>query len=184
MLDSTKSKLNAAESFLKSIQIQLSIKPQNEAQHRKFLENDFLDINTTCYFLNSVVFELIIKMLWELDKNKKCYFTHDLKKLFSELSKESQLLVVQSYSRFKSEIETAIKSTPEGLNANIKYCDLNEALALNETIIKDFKYEMNPSSKNSVFNNIVSTDEFFYAIPFQHCKGFFETLFSEIRNRL
>lgn len=183
MLNSTKSKLNATEAFLKSVQFQLSISPQDETQHIKFIKNDFLDINTTCYFLNSVIFELIIKILWEINHNKECTFTHDLRKLFSELSEESQKFLQQNYSQFKTQVESAIDSVTGGVNENINYCDLDEALDINKKIVMNFKYEMTPSSKNSLFNNIVSTDKHLYTIPHTLCKGFFESLLNEIKSK-
>ena len=74
----TKDKFESAQRFFKSCKMlsEIGIR-ENDAQ---------LDFSITCYFLYSVIFELIIKILYELDTNKLCSKTHELEKLYNNLN--------------------------------------------------------------------------------------------------
>ncbi|MBN7820323.1 hypothetical protein [Bowmanella yangjiangensis] len=181
MLSCTEEKIRAAESFIKSTKIQLSIKPADQSHHEKFIRDDFFQINATCYFLNAVVFELIVKIFWEIDNGRECRHTHLLDKLYPELSDGSRAFLENQYITLKNEVESTLKNAKGKSDLNITYADLESALVTNKEVVMDYKYEMKPNSSNSVFYNIVTSQDFYYTIPYQLCEKFFSKSLERIK---
>ncbi|MDO3386332.1 hypothetical protein QWI17_10825 [Gilvimarinus sp. SDUM040013] len=181
MLICTEEKIRAAESFIKSTKIQLSIKPADQSHHEKFIRDDFFQINATCYFLNAVVFELIVKIFWEIDNGRECRHTHLLDKLYPELSDWSRAFLENQYITLKNEVESTLKDAKGKSDLNITYADLESALVTNKEVVMDYKYEMKPNSSNSVFDSIVTSQDFYYTIPYQLCEKFFSKSLERIK---
>lgn len=181
MLSCTEEKIRAAENFIKSTKIQLSIRPADQSHHEKFIRDDFFQINATCYFLNAVVFELIVKIFWEIDNGRECRYTHLLDKLYPELSDGSREFLENQYITLKNEVESTLKNAKGKSDLNITYADLESALVTNKKVVMDYKYEMKPNSSNSVFDNIVTSQDFYYTIPYQLCEKFFSKSLERIK---
>ena len=181
MLDCTKDKISAVKTFIKSIKIQLSLKPAQESAMDDFLENDFFQLNSTCYFLNSVILELLIKIFWEIEKSKECPHTHSIENLYSQLSKDSQDFLSSKYTELKIQLEHKINSSsPNDLGLN--YSNFETILSSNKKVVMDYKYEMKPNSENSVFNNMVSVGDHYYMIPYSLCEQFFLSLLARVES--
>lgn len=180
MLIHTEDKLKAAESFIKSIKLQLSVRPANPDHHQKFIENDFYQINKVCYFLNAVVFELIVKIFYEIDNNKECPRHHNLKNIYKELSGESQKFVKDKYEELKKETENFLRVKNDDSSLELSYADFQKVLKTNGEIVMHRKYDMKLDSNNAVFNNMVVFEGSHYTIPYSIC----EKIFSEILNKI
>lgn len=170
MIERVKNKIEAVQSFSKSEKMLLTIKPLNQNRREQFLQNDYLPINETCYFLNAVIFELLIKIFYELETNKVCEKTHNLKKIYDKLSDTNKKFIRDEYQKVKNKLKKDMSQ------ADITYCNLNEALKQNHKIVTDFKYKMQIDLKNVAFYNLVVNNGTIFVVPNMLYEIFFNNL--------
>ena len=102
------------------------------------LENvERVKISSSLIYISSIIRELIIKILWEIDNKKKAKHTHDILKLYQELNNETKEKIISSW---KNVIERQKKLTQETDKIDIKFSSIEEMLKGNEYTIKNFKY--------------------------------------------
>ena len=187
IMESTKEKFYMAKCFWDSSRFLSRMKPLGEKERENFINNQQLKFYTTCYFLNSMIFELVIKVLYELDKSKLCDKTHNLGKIYNNLSKENQEFIEGQYNCLKRSLETKIVSpAKKQKKIDIGYCDFQRALELNQRVITDFKYDNNFFEESSVFLPCITSEEgkqrTVYLIPESCYSNFFEIIFGRIEN--
>ena len=123
----------------------------------------------TCHMLYAIVFEISIKIIWELDNNNECRFTHNISELFDELSYDSQ----QCLGNIFDEKSTAIaqlqgtdkRGNPVRIGDLVELQSLREALEANEDVMKNFKYETRYNGKSSVMGSVIWSDELVWILP-------------------
>ena len=185
-----KEKLESAESFFKTCEA-ISKNPRSETEKENFDENYRLPCAKTCYFLNAIIFELLIKIFYEKNRNESSEKIHNLKKIYGKLCTETQDFIKCAYNELKKNVEREIAvAARQQQNINITYCDLNEALSHNGDIVTNFKYQQTFNKKNSVFSVVIKPElvitkpkdkEIIYVVPYHIYSSFFEKLFKKIK---
>ncbi len=174
-----KDKICAVNGFIKSRRLLLTLKPLGNNDRDEHLENDFLHINNTCYFLSAIIFELLIKIFYELENEQPCKKTHDLKEIYNELASKDKEFIKSRYEILSKNNE--LKEIEK--KARIVYCNLDEAIDINENIVVHFKYDSKINKKNSVFNNLVRGHKTIFTIPNNISESFFTELLDNINRR-
>lgn len=108
--------------------------------------------NVTVYFLNSIILELLIKILYEIDCKEEAPFTHNLSKIYEKLNIDTRDIFEKKYNKARKRKNQLFAKIPD----NIKFHSLATVLANNEKIIKNFKYDAMAVSSN------YSIDDIFY----------------------
>jgi len=104
----------------------------------------------TNYFLGSVILELLIKILYELDYKKQAPFTHNILKIFEELKQQTKSIVQEKYDQARKRKEEVFKK----IDKSVTFPPLHEVLTSNEQFIKDFKYNAMASKTNSAIDGV------------------------------
>ena len=121
-----------------------------------------------CYFLYAIIFELSIKIIWEIENGEKCRHTHKILEIYTELSSEKQLHIKSLYNNQATIIRT-MKKQPEkskALNNNsIKFQSLDEALESNENTVINFKYDGIFQGKSSLIGGVIWNKEDSWILP-------------------
>ena len=109
MKKETEEKFKSAKRFFTSCTLLSQIKPVGENEMQRFLDHDFFAHTVTCRFLYSVIFELVIKVLYELNKNKPCRSKiHELIKIYDNLNNDTQNFIKRTYNNLKDKVEKEI----------------------------------------------------------------------------
>ena len=128
LLSKIQHKLSNLKSFilvLKLIDTKIKeVKPQNKIQY----------IPPKIY-LESFAFELIIKIFHELDLRNEAPKTHDIKKLFYKLNRESMDFIKNNFDNINKKI---LGNLPK--NLDVYEPNFEEVLKNNSEIVKNFKY--------------------------------------------
>lgn len=98
----------------------------------------------TGYFLQSVILELLVKMLRELDLDKPAPFTHKLADLFDALNQETKDFLEAKFEAARERHRKQFSTIAE-----VEFPPLREVLANNAKIVPDFKYEAVGGRANS-----------------------------------
>ena len=134
----------------------------------------------TCHMLYAIVFEISIKIIWELDNNEECRFTHNISELFEELSYDSRRCLGNIFD-VKSTALAQLQGTdkrgnPVRIGDLVELQSLREALKANEDVMKNFKYETRYNGKSSIMGNAIWSDERVWTLPSSN-DNFAESLF-------
>ncbi len=113
--------------------------------------------SVTRYYLQAVVLELVIKMFYELDLRKPAPFTHNLVNLFNELNKETKDFGVAKFDEARNRRRKQFEQIKD-----VEFHPLQDVLANNEMIVKNFKYDVIGVPSNS------SVDGTFYDEVFKY----------------
>ena len=110
----------------------------------------------TGHFLQAVVLELLVKMLFELDMKKQAPFTHNLPKVYKELKASTQKHVEDSYDLARERKRQQFSNIPD-----VTFGSLADVLRNNEKTVKNFKYDAMGDDSNSAvdaefYNEILS----------------------------
>ncbi|MYB76217.1 MAG: hypothetical protein F4X83_03795 [Chloroflexi bacterium] len=140
------------------------------------------------HILNSIVFEIVIKALWELDNGGECRFTHDIACLYSELSKKTQEDLRKIYDDKVSDLASIEGTDQQGKRVRIgglvQFQTLQEALEANEETIKNFKYDPTFKGNSSAMGNVIWDDKLFWVLPAQTRQRLPEALFQYVNGRV
>ena len=117
------------------------------------------------HFQYAIVFELSIKIIWEIEQGKNAPHSHNILRLYKELSLPLQQKISDMYDSQVSNMKKLISQIPELANLNLNLQSLEDALEVNEDIIKNFKYDGKISGKSSAFCSIVWTDNYIDVLP-------------------
>ena len=174
MIQGLKEKLEMAETFMESadfLEQPLYYAARGDSKEEIEVRTDKQRIQKKkmCHFLYAVVFELAIKIIWEIEKGKKCKPTHNILNLYKELSCEKQSKIKDLY-----DMQAAIIRTQEGrqrtgnqirVNDLTKFQSLEEALEANYDTVTDFKYDGLFQGKSSVIGGVIWNTERIWVFP-------------------
>ena len=123
----------------------------------------------TCHMLYAIVFEISIKIIWELDNNEECRFTHDIGELFDELGYDSQQRLGKIFDEKSTTLAqlqgTNKRGNPVRVGDLVEIQSLRDALKANEDVMKNFKYETRYNGKSSVMGSVIWSDELVWILP-------------------
>ena len=121
-----------------------------------------------CYFLYAIIFELSIKIIWEIEKGEQCRRTHEILEMYRELSSEKQLHIKDLYDN-QAAIIRNMKKQPEkneiGNPDSINFQSLDEALESNGDTMINFKYEGIFRGKSSLIGGVIWNNEDSWILP-------------------
>ena len=116
-----------------------------------------------CHFLYAIIFELAIKIIWEVENGEECEHHHHLLEFYTGLSCEKQSRIKELYDTQSSLIRTQEGRQRTGnlvrVNDLTEYQSLEEALEANATIVRDFKYDGRYRGKSSVICGVIWNNE-------------------------
>ena len=122
--------------------------------------------------LYAIVFELSIKIIWDIEKDESAPHHHNISRLYKDLSPDAQQEILNIYKTQVNNIEHIISqcngqidSEGKTVNIELKLQSLNEALKANEQTITDFKYGGQFNGKSSALCSVMWTDDLIYALP-------------------
>ena len=165
-----------ARSFLDSAQLLEGTLNQVFAKSQKDAESKADDTRyrrkMTVHFLYAVVFELCIKIIWEIEHNKPPKPNHDILSRYIELSKESQQAISDMYDNQVKITENVISRSNSGVTDNfgdtvnlcIELQSLQDALKSNSQTMRDFKYDGKLTRKSSAFGSIMWSRDRIYIL--------------------
>lgn len=133
------------------------------------IDNHRLWRKSVVHMLNSIVFELTIKVTWELDKNQQCRYTHNISSLYSELKEKSRRELRNIYTKKLKQMATLDITDWQGkqtvLGNLVDFQSFEDALASNEDTMKNFKYDGIFMGKSSVMGSIIWNSESIWILP-------------------
>ena len=166
-------KISMAKSFLDSAQLlEITIhhviaKSREEAESK--VDDTRFRRKMTAHFLYAVVFELCIKIIWEIEHNCPPKPNHDVLSRYRELSKGSRQQISEMYAtqvkNTKHIISLANSGKTDNVNLGIELQSLEEALASNQETVKNFKYDGRLNGKSSVLCSVLWDDNEIYILP-------------------
>ena len=174
MTQELKEKLEMAETFMESADfleqpLYYAVRGDSEEEIETRTDKQRIQKKKMCHFLYAVVFELAIKIIWEIEKGGKCRPTHNILELYKELSCEKQSQIRDLY-----DMQAAIIRTQEGrqrtgnrvsVNNLTKFQSLEEALEANYDTVTDFKYDGLFQGKSSVIGGVIWNSERIWVFP-------------------
>lgn len=180
MKENTDSDLNRkifmTKSFLDSAQLlerttnQIIAGSQEEAESKA--DDTKFRRKMTAHFLYAVIFELCIKIIWEIEHGTSPKPNHDILSRYDELSDESTEMISNFYSTQVTNIKHLISlsngqvdSKSKVVNLNINLQSLEDALESNQETIKNFKYDGRFNGKSSVLCSVMWTDDKIFLLP-------------------
>ena len=169
-------KISMAKSFLDSAQLlerttnQIIASSQEEAELKA--DDTRFRRKMTAHFLYAVVFELCIKIIWEIENNKPPKTNHDILSRYRELSPDSRGAIFDIYDTQVRNIKHIISlangqvdSKGNIVNLRIKLQSLEDALKSNEETVKNFKYDGRLDGKSSALCSVMWDDDEIFILP-------------------
>ena len=126
---------------------------------------------SVAHLLDSIVFEIGLKILWALEKGIRYRHTHDIKKLFGQLADSTRADVEELYDNALSSIRDLsgadASGQPTRISDRVRFQTLQEALQENQAIITKFKYDLEFRGKSSSLGSVIWNldDGEVYALP-------------------
>ena len=124
------------------------------------------------HFSYAVVFELSIKIIWEIEQGMAAPYHHNILCLYKKLSKESKQKISDMYNaqvdnmkKLLAECNGRRNRGGQIVNLNPDLQSLEDALKANEQTVKNFKYDGRFNGKSSVLCSIMWTDDRIYVLP-------------------
>ena len=115
-------------------------------------------LKRACYYHHSIVVEIATKIIWAIDKGEQCEKTHDILRLYKELSIDKQQRIKELYddqvSAFKVQGRKGDGSSVH-LENLVDLKSLEETMKANENTIRDFKYDGQFHGKSSAIDGII-----------------------------
>ena len=160
-------KIKMAQGFLDSSQLlertlnQIVAKSQEEAEIK--VDDTRYTRKMTAHFLYAIVFELCIKIIWEIEHNEPPKPNHDILSRYRELSKESRQAISDMYDNQVKITQNIISRSNSGVTDNydetvslcIELQSLEDTLKSNPETMRDFKYDGKLTQKSSAFGSIM-----------------------------
>ena len=160
-------KIKMAKTFLESVQLlegtlnQILAKSQEEAESKA--DDTRYTRKMTAHFLYAIVFELCIKIIWEIEHNEPPKPNHDILSRYRELSKESRQAISDMYDNQVKITQNIRSRSNSGVTDNygetvslcIELQSLEDTLKSNPETMRDFKYDGKLTQKSSAFGSIM-----------------------------
>ena len=115
-----------------------------------------------CHFLYAMVFELAIKIMWEVENSRESEHIHNILQIYKELSRKKRSKIRQLYDTQVSEITNQVGQRN---GARIRVEDLTEfqslkqALKANYATVTAFKYHGLYKGKSSVIGGVIWNED-------------------------
>ena len=139
-----------------------------------------------CHILYAIVFEISIKIVWELDNGQACRHTHDINALFDELADDSQSKIRSIFDvqvASVSEIEGTLSGVTRKLGDVVPFSSWKEALQANEDIVKNFKYDNKFKGKSTLVGSSIWNGRTLWDLPPGY-ESFVVKLFNYAKSRV
>lgn len=142
-----------------------SVKPESTEEDKLKAEYPELQRKHVAHFLYAMIFEISIKVIYGIEKNKVAPYNHKILDLYKQLSQGAKQAIRSFYDTQVSHTNTRLpeffsgKKAESGNTINIKLANLEEALELNEKVIRDFKYNAQLKGKSSAFGSLIWDEE-------------------------
>ena len=169
-------KMFMAKGFLDSAQLlerttnQIVASSQEEAESK--VDDTRFRRKMTAHFLYAVVFELCIKIIWEIEHGTSPKPNHNILARYPELSPDSQRAISDFYDTQVANIKHIISlangqvdNKGDIVNLQIKLQSLEDALTSNQETVKNFKYDGRLDGKSSVLCSVMWTEDEIYILP-------------------
>ena len=160
-------KLKMAQSFLESADILGTVFLNKGAS----MDDQILDRKKVCHFLYAMIFDLAIKMLWEVENGKECEHHHRILEFYTDLSCEKQSRVRDLYNAQATLIRNQEGRQRTGNGERVdhltEFQSLKEALEANWDTVTNFTYEGLFHGKSSVIEGVIwnEDEELIYIFP-------------------
>ena len=148
----------------------IDVNSPEEVQAR--LEDTKRNIKYVTHFLYAMVFELSIKIIWEIEQGEEPPYQHNILRLYKQLSQASQQEISDLYDAQVSNMERLISELNgrrnrggEIVNLNPDLQSLEDALEVNEQIVKNFKYDGRLNGNCSVLCSIMWVGDTQWMLP-------------------
>lgn len=169
-------KIFMAQSFLDTAQLHeltqncvIGSSPE-EAEEKK--DDTALGKKLVTHFLYAMVFELSIKIIYEIEQGKEAPRHHKILCLYKDLSDKSQQKIADLYDIQVSNMKKVISQYNGGRNRGGKIVNLKldlqtleDALEVNEQTVTHFKYDGKINGKSSVLCSTMWTKDRIYVLP-------------------
>ena len=140
------------------------VKEQEKARNSYRIQSKMV-----CHFLYALVFENLIKAIWELDKRTVCKNTHVINALYHELSKRSQSEIKDLFDEHLARLveweATDRAGEKKKLGEVVPFQSLEEFLGANAEIVRDFKYDIKLKGKCSAMGSLIWNSETIWTLP-------------------
>ena len=169
-------KMFMAKGFLDSAQLlerttnQIVASSQEEAESK--VDDTRFRRKMTAHFLYAVVFELCIKIIWEIEHGTPPKPNHNILARYTELSPDSQRTISDFYDTQVNNIKHIISmangqvdNKGEVVNLQVKLQSLEDALTSNQETVKNFKYDGRLDRKSSVLCSVMWDNDEIYILP-------------------
>ncbi|RKU12325.1 hypothetical protein C6502_06160 [Candidatus Poribacteria bacterium] len=155
-------KLRMAEAFLESATV---LSAPLKRVERGDSDEQLAEKREVCHFLCAILFELAIKIIWEIENQKeKCNPHHRILEYYKELSPERQSHIRQLY-----ENQLDLVRREKGVDDFAELQSLEEALEANYDAVTSFKYERDFHGKSSVISGLIwKEDDGYVTLPSQY----------------
>lgn len=188
-LEETEQKLRSTEAFYQVAKYLRSNPPvalTRGSNAQEELDNQRLWRNMVSHLHYAIIFENTVKILWEVEHKKECSYTHDINKIFTELSSNTQKEIKQIYdeqTKAFRQTKVTMRGKVTTLGKIVGLATFEQALKVNEITIKNFKYDNKFQGKTSVTGNVIWSEDTFWVLPSVH-KPFAESLFEYMANKV
>lgn len=104
----------------------------------------------TGYYLRSIILELFVKILYELDLKKQAPSIHNVLKIFNQLKEDTKSIVVSKYDEARERKVQIFKT----VDPSVTFPSFQEVLSTNEAVVKNFKYDAMGAKSNSPVDGV------------------------------
>ena len=160
-------RLEMAKAFLESADVLEKVFLNKGAS----MDDQILERKKVCHFLYALVFELAIKIIWEIEHGEECDCHRRILDFYTELSRKKQSRIRELYNAQASLIKTreGLQRTGNRVCVNnlTEFQSLEEALEANYDTVTNFKYEGLFHGKSSVIEGVIWNEdvELIYILP-------------------
>ena len=138
---------------------------ESEKEAQAWLPQARLGKKSVIHYLYAVIFEISIKVIWEIEQGKNAPHSHNILRLYKDLSLASRQKISDMYADQVFNMKKLISENSDLANYNWHLQSLEDALEANEKVIKDFKYDGEISGKSSVFCSMLWMDNEILLMP-------------------
>ena len=128
-----------------------------------------MGLKIATHFLYAMVFELSIKIIWEIEQGTEAAHHHNILCLYEQLSDVAKQQISNMYDIQYSNMEKCISeliSRPNGeVLKGLELQSLEDALKGNAKIVRDFKYDGKFNGKSSILGSIIWKDDTYWILP-------------------
>ena len=181
-LKETQDKIRSTQAFCEITKYMLSspFAPVAKGQEiQEQLDSHRFQKNIVAHMLCTILVENTIKVLWEVEHNQECEYSHNVNKIYSELGNSTRTEIRNMYDKQTmafAAIEGTMKGKTVKLGEIVQLASLEQALQSNAATMRNFKYDNKFQGKTSVFANAIWDQDTIWVLPSGH-KPFAVSLF-------